>query len=321
MTLITLKKIAIFLGSSFFLLLCGSITLHAHHFLEKFFSGGLDRSSFKLKKLLLPFYTFIDLWGQESYSTKNHSLLFSVLPYLYLGTVIFAMTLLPSGMKGICFFPDEGLLWFFFLLTVSNFLMIVMGRHAKSYEGIWGLSYIFLSFCCAGAILLSVILLVALWTGSMNMEKIVFDQKNLWFIVPLFPAFILYICFVLLVCRLNPFGIGNEEINIKGHYKSQYSGGQHTLLKVIEHLHLIVLLGLGVGLFLGGTLPLTSKIDWAPLTWFSIKVGFLLILVSWISSAFPNLKRDQVLRLFIRTIFPFAVFVFIFYVFMKTVFY
>lgn len=311
-----------FIVYGFCLLIGGLITLNINEFFRSIITGGVRKKGFSFRKIFLPFYYFLDVFSPSALPRQVLSLpVFIILPLFYFLLVMAASSFLPTGFNVVFFPSEEGIFWLFLLIAFINLITLMMGYMGQSIQSMWGLPYFFIAFCNACFVLFMVVLCVVLWSGSMNLENIVNDQKALWFVVPLFPVFLIYLFFIMIFCHRNPFGIMNIEGKSAVHYKAEYAGGIRTFLTVSEHLMFLLLCGFGVTLFLGGTLPLTTALNWSPASWFLVKLIFFMFVVTWISSAVPNMRRDQALRFSTKVIFPFSAVTFILYVFVKTIFY
>lgn len=304
---------------SAFLLIGSGFMFYMNRFLQSVFSGGFSLKALSVRKISLPFYEILNLFSWSHVPKETLSVhIFMVLPFLYFSLLVLSSLFLPWGV-GLFVSSEEGIFWFVLLVAFIHLLTLMMGWVAQTVESMWGLPYLFIAFCSACFVLFMVVLPVSLWVGSMNLEKVVAEQSSLWFVIPLFPVFLLYIVFVIIFCHQSPFGIMNISGKMPLYHCAEYAGGIGTFLILTEHLMFMVMCGFGVTLFFGGALPLKESLGWPPLSWFLIKLGVFMTVVTWISSSMPNMRRDQALKFLIKGIFPFSCATFIVYVFLKTI--
>lgn len=147
-----------------------------------------------------------------------------------------------------------------------------------------------------GLILINVLLCV----GSLNFSEIVLAQHNVWFCIPLFPAFLLFYISILAETNRAPFDLPEAEAELVAGYNVEYSAMGFALFFLGEYANMILMCGLTVILFLGGWLPPINLVflHWvSPLVWFGIKTTFLLFGFIWVRSSFPRYRYDQLMRL------------------------
>lgn len=123
-----------------------------------------------------------------------------------------------------------------------------------------------------GLIIISVVLCV----GSLNLTELVLAQKFLWFIMPLFPAAIMFFVSALAETNRVPFDLTEGESELVSGFNVEYSSMFFALFFLGEYSHIILMSALGVLLFFGGwQAPLQVFEGYGV---FGIKVAFLLFL-------------------------------------------
>ena len=145
-----------------------------------------------------------------------------------------------------------------------------------------------------------VIITVLLCVGSLNLTDIVESQKNVWFVLPLFPMFIVFIISCLAETNRLPFDLPEDEATLVAGFFTEYSSISFGLFFLAEYANMILMSSLTVILFLGGWYP---PIDLFPfnaipgLVWFSLKVFLILFVFLWVRATFPRYRYDQLMRL------------------------
>ena len=99
-----------------------------------------------------------------------------------------------------------------------------------------------------GLLILSVILLA----GSMNLTKIVEAQQHVWFFIPAFPAFIMFVISILAETNRHPFDLPEAEAELVAGYNSEYSSMPFAMFFLSEYMSMILMSAYTSILFLGG---------------------------------------------------------------------
>ena len=145
-----------------------------------------------------------------------------------------------------------------------------------------------------------VIITVLLCVGSLNLSDIVIAQKNLWFIFPLFPMFIIFFVSALAETNRPPFDLHEAEAELVAGYQTEYSSSLFMLYFLGELAATFLMCAMTTILFLGGWLP---PLNIAPFTlipgvvWFMLKVAFVFYLFSMVKALVPRYRYDQLMRL------------------------
>lgn len=147
-----------------------------------------------------------------------------------------------------------------------------------------------------GLIIISVLLCV----GSLNLTDIVLAQKEVWFLVPLFPAAVMFFISGLAETNRAPFDLPEAEAELVAGYNVEYSAMGFALFFLGEYANILLFSSMTTILFLGGWLPI---IDIPPFNcipgslWFGLKVMAMVFLFIWVRAAYPRFRYDQLMRL------------------------
>ena len=154
-----------------------------------------------------------------------------------------------------------------------------------------------------------VIVTVLICAGSLNLSEIVMAQQGMWFIIPLFPMFVVFVISCLAETNRHPFDLPEDEAALVAGYFVEYSSMLFALFFLGEYAAMILVSGMTAVLFLGGWLP---PIDAEPFTlvpgavWFGLKVAAVLFVFLWVRASFPRYRYDQLMRLGWKVFLPFS---------------
>ena len=147
---------------------------------------------------------------------------------------------------------------------------------------------------------------VALWAGTLSTRGIVDAQAGTyvwfiprWFILPQFPAFLLFMLAGIAEANRAPFDLPEAETELVAGYHTEYSGIKFAMFFLAEYLHVITTSAIAVTLFLGGwrgpILPIVEPI-W-PVVWFMGKMGALIFIFIWVRATIPRLRYDKLMAI------------------------
>jgi NADH-quinone oxidoreductase subunit H len=143
--------------------------------------------------------------------------------------------------------------------------------------------------------------------GQTSMIGIVEAQQDLWYVVPLFPLFIIFMIAALAELTRPPFDmpVADSEI-IFGAY-TEYTGLKFAFFLLAEYGGIVALSGVAAVLFLGGYQGLPG-IPLPPPVWMFAKIGALSFIVIWLRATYPRLREDQLQRFAWLALIPFSLF-------------
>jgi NADH-quinone oxidoreductase subunit H len=232
-------------------------------------------------------------------SSSNKSV-FILAPIVTLTLSLIAWAVIPFSEEMVLANINVGILYLFAISSLSVY-GIIMGGWASNSK------YPFLGAIRSAAQMISyevsigiIIVNVLLCVGSLNLNKIVVAQENLWFIFPLFPMFVVFFISTLAETNRPPFDLPEAESELVAGYQTEYSGMMYAMFWLGEYANILLLCALGSILFLGGWL---SPIDIFPFNklpgifWMVFKILGLFILVSLVKAVVPRYRFDQLMRL------------------------
>ena len=136
-------------------------------------------------------------------------------------------------------------------------------------------------------------------------------QQNLWFVIPLFPMFVIFFISALAETNRPPFDLPEAEAELVAGYQTEYSGMMYAMFWLGEYANILLMCAMGAVLFLGGWL---SPIDIFPFNaipdpfWLIFKILFLFILFALVKATVPRYRYDQLMKLGWKIFLPFSLF-------------
>ena len=229
-----------------------------------------------------------------------NKVIFVLAPIVTLTLALIAWAVIPFSNEMVLANINVGILYLFAISSLSVY-GIIMGGWASNSK------YPFLGAIRSAAQMISyevsigiIIINVLLCVGSLNLNKIVLAQENVWFIFPLLPMFIVFFISALAETNRPPFDLPEAESELVAGYQTEYSGMMYAMFWLGEYANILLLCALGSILFLGGWL---SPIDIFPFDilpgvfWMIFKILGLFILVSLVKAIVPRYRFDQLMRL------------------------
>jgi NADH-quinone oxidoreductase subunit H len=156
-----------------------------------------------------------------------------------------------------------------------------------------------------GVIIINVLLCV----GSLNLTDIVLAQEKIWFVIPLFPMFVIYFISALAETNRPPFDLPEAEAELVAGYQTEYSGMMYAMFWLGEYANILLMCALGSILFLGGWLsPINIyPFDLVPSpVWLVLKILLLFFLFALVKAIVPRYRYDQLMKLGWKVFLPFS---------------
>ncbi|MDA9682130.1 NADH-quinone oxidoreductase subunit NuoH [Candidatus Pelagibacter sp.] len=232
--------------------------------------------------------------------SSSNKIIFILAPIVTMTLALIAWAVIPFSATLVLADINVGILYLFAVSSLGVY-GIIMGGWASNSK------YPFLGAIRSAAQMVSyevsigvIIINVLLCVGSLNLNDIVIAQKNLWFIIPLFPMFVIFFISALAETNRPPFDLPEAEAELVAGYQTEYSGMMYAMFWLGEYANILLMCAMGAILFLGGWL---SPIDIYPFTlipgaiWLILKILFLFILFALVKAIVPRYRYDQLMRL------------------------
>ena len=231
---------------------------------------------------------------------SSNKVIFILAPIITMTLALIAWAVIPFGVEQVLADINVGILYIFAVSSLGVY-GIIMGGWASNSK------YPFLGAIRSAAQMVSyevsigiIIINVLLCVGSLNLNDIVIAQKEMWFIIPLFPMFVIFFISALAETNRPPFDLPEAEAELVAGYQTEYSGMMYAMFWLGEYANILLMCALGSILFLGGWL---SPIDLYPFNlipgalWLIFKILFLFILFALVKAIVPRYRYDQLMRL------------------------
>ena len=251
--------------------------------------------------LLQPLADAIKLLHKEiTIPFAANKILFILAPILTFGFSLAAWAVIPFDDGVVIADVNVGILYLFAISSLTVYGIILAGWASNS-------KYAFLGAMRSAAQMISyevsiglVIITVLLKVGSLNISAIVKAQQETWFILTLFPMWIIFFISSLAEANRTPFDLPEAEAELVAGYHVEYSSFPFALFFLGEYANMILLSAMNTILFFGGWQP-PFNIPFFEIIpgyiWFAIKIAFFLFLFIWIRASLPRYRYDQLMRL------------------------
>ena len=234
---------------------------------------------------------------------------FILAPIVTMTLALVAWAVIPMSEELVLSDINVGVLYLFAVSSLGVY-GIIMGGWASNSK------YPFLGAIRSAAQMVSyevsigiIIINVLLCVGSLNLKDIVLAQKELWYVIPLFPMFVIFFISALAETNRPPFDLPEAEAELVAGYQTEYSGMMYAMFWLGEYANILLMCAMGSILFLGGWLPI---IDIYPINvipapvWMILKILFLFFLFALIKAIVPRYRYDQLMRLGWKVFLPFS---------------
>ncbi|GIG25493.1 NADH-quinone oxidoreductase subunit NuoH [Cellulomonas denverensis] len=151
--------------------------------------------------------------------------------------------------------------------------------------------------------------------GSMSTSQIVDSQTRVWWLIPLLPAFIIYVISMVGETNRLPFDLPEAEGELVGGYTTEYSSMKFAWFFLAEYINMLNVSAVATTLFFGGwraPWPLSAINDgmfntgWWPLLWFVVKIWLFMFLFVWIRGTLLRFRYDQFMKFGWKVLIPSA---------------
>ena len=251
-----------------------------------------------IKGILQPLADGVKLFSKETIiPAQANKGIFLMAPVLALLLGLVTWGVIPYDIGGVVSDINLGILYILAISSISVYAILISGWSSNS-------KYAFLGAIRAAAQMISyeitiglIIITVIVSADSVNLSDIVEAQEDMWFIVPLFPAFLMFIISALAETNRAPFDLTEGESELVSGYNVEYSGMTFALFFLAEYSHIIFMAVLTSLLFLGG---------WQPFPFLSlipagfnlgIKAAIITFIFIWVRATFPRIRYDQLMQL------------------------
>jgi NADH-ubiquinone oxidoreductase chain 1 len=250
--------------------------------------------------------------------TQANIILFFLGPMITLIFSLLGYLVVPFGSGLFVSDYSLGMLYMLAVSSLATYGILLAGWSANSKYAFLGSLRSTAQLISYELILSSVILLVILLTGNLNMITIVESQRIVDFLLPLFPLFIIFFIGSIAETNRAPFDLAEAESELVSGFMTEHSASIFVFFFLAEYASIILICVLNSILFLGGYLciipvdflisilntifsidhsileELFSNVSSSPLN-LALKTGLLIFVFIWVRASFPRIRFDQLM--------------------------
>ena len=240
---------------------------------------------------------------------SSNKIVFILAPITTMTLALISWAVIPFSEDFVLANINVGILYLFAISSLGVY-GIIMGGWASNSK------YPFLGAIRSAAQMVSyevsigvIIINVLLCVGSLNLTDIVLAQDKVWFVIPLFPMFVIFFISALAETNRPPFDLPEAEAELVAGYQTEYSGMMYAMFWLGEYANILLMCAMGSILFLGGWLSPINIYPFdlvPPALWFIIKILFLFILFALVKAIVPRYRYDQLMKLGWKIFLPFS---------------
>ncbi|MEA2272255.1 MAG: NADH-quinone oxidoreductase subunit [Solirubrobacteraceae bacterium] len=268
--------------------------------------------------LLQPIADILKLVTKEdSRPATSVGFLYMLAPVISIFTAVAAFAIIPFGDPQDIFGTKVGL----YGIDVSIGPLYLFAFGAIAFYGLmlggWasGSKYSFLGAMRAAAQLISyevsqglALVGVIMTAGTLSLTEIVHAQQGMWYIVPQFVGFLIFLVAGFAETNRAPFDLAEADAELVGGYNTEYGGARFASFFFAEYLNVLVVSGIAATVFLGGWL-LPFGIDppgWVDPIVVLVKMWIFALLFIWVRATLPRLRYDQLMSFGWKVLLPLA---------------
>ena len=173
--------------------------------------------------------------------SSSNKVIFILAPIITMTLALAAWAVIPFGESLVLSNINVGILYLFAISSLGVY-GIIMGGWASNSK------YPFLGAIRSAAQMVSyevsigiIIINVLLCVGSLNLNDIVLAQKNIWFVIPLFPMFVIFFISALAETNRPPFDLPEAEAELVAGYQTEYSGMMYAMFWLGEYANILLM--------------------------------------------------------------------------------
>ena len=218
---------------------------------------------------------------------------FVIAPAIVMTTILLSFSIIPFAPGIIVSDINIGILFFLAMSSMGAYSIVLAGWSSNNKYALLGalrgsaqmMTYeVFMGLSLMGVVML---------TGSFRLTDIVIAQEKMWFVIPQFVGFVIFLIAGIAETHRLPFDIPEAESELIAGYHSEYSGMKFGMFFVAEYLGIVLVSALITALFFGGWLG--PGFLPAPV-WFLIKTLFFIAFFILLRASLPRPRYDQLME-------------------------
>jgi NADH-quinone oxidoreductase subunit H len=240
--------------------------------------------------------------------SSANKFIFVLSPILTFALSLMGWAIIPYDKYAYLASMNIGMLYLFAVSSLGVYGIIMAGWSSNS-------KYAFLGALRSTAQMVSyevsigfIIITIAVCCGSFELQTIVECQKNVWFVIPFLPLFLIFFTSALAETNRHPFDLPEAEAELVSGYNVEYSAMGFALFSLGEYSNMLLMSAINTILFFGGWMTPFSFLNFIPgSVWFGIKMCFFVILYVWMRAALPRYRYDQLMGLGWKVFLPVSI--------------
>jgi NADH-quinone oxidoreductase subunit H len=242
------------------------------------------------------------LWKEDWIPPFADKTVFVIAPAIVMITVLMSYVVVPVTARIVIADLNIGLLFVLAMSSMGVYSVVLAGWSSDNKYALLGglrasaqmISYeVFMGLSLMGVVLMA---------GSFNLKDIVLAQQHVWFVIPQFLGFVLFLIAGVAETKRLPFDLPEAESELIAGYHSEYSGMKFGMFFVGEYLGVTLVSALVTVLFFGGWLGPVLP----PVAWFLIKTFVFIAFFVLLRASLPRPRFDQLMSWGWKLMFPLA---------------
>ena len=227
---------------------------------------------------------------------------FVIAPAIVMVCMLMAFAIIPMAPGVGVADPNVGLLFFLAMTALAAYSVMLGGYSSNSKYALIGalrsaaqmVSYeVFMGISLMGVVLLA---------GSFNLRVIVNAQADMWFIIPQFVGFFIFMIAGIAEAHRLPFDLPEAEHEIVAGFHTEYSSMKFGMFFIGEYLGVALISAMIVTLYFGGWLGPVLP----PIVWFCLKTFVFICFFILLRAAIPRPRYDQLMSFGWKLMLPLA---------------
>jgi NADH-quinone oxidoreductase subunit H len=227
---------------------------------------------------------------------------FVLAPAIVMAALLLAFAVIPISPNIGIVDLNIGILFFLAMTSLSVYSTVLAGWASNNKYSLLGglraaaqmLSYeVFMGLSLLGVVLLA---------GSFDLRDIVQAQRGLWYIVPQFVGFVIFLIAGIAETHRLPFDLPEADSELIAGFHTEYSGMKFGIFFIGEYVGIVLISAMIVTLFFGGWLGPVLP----PLLWFLVKLGFFVGFFILLRASLPRPRYDQLMAYGWKVMLPLA---------------
>lgn len=253
----------------------------------------------------------LKLFVKETTLPSNSNLVvFIIAPMLSFTLSLISWAVIPFSSNLVIADINFGVLYLFAISSLNVYGILLAGWSSNS-------KYAYLGALRSAAQMISyeisisfIVLTTIICTGSFNLSNIVLAQSKTYFILPLFPMFIIFYISMLAETNRHPFDLPEAEAELVSGYNVEYSAMTFALFFLAEYSNMLLMSTFAAILFLGGWLPIFNIFPlylFPGSFWLSLKIAVGAVFFIITRATLPRYRYDQLMQLGWKSFLPLSI--------------